>query len=86
MRKTLCCLLTWLCCSFFGIAQPRENVDSLSTERRSNQNVLLNASSDSQPRVISLGIPQWGSAIMEDGCPLQCILISFQVFGLGEAV
>lgn len=49
MRKTLCCLLTWLCCSLFGIAQPRENVDSLSTERRSNQNVLLNASSDSQP-------------------------------------
>ena len=69
MRKTLCCLLTWLCCSLFGIAQPRENVDSLSTERRSNQNVLLNASSDSQPRVISLGIPQWGSAIMEDGLP-----------------
>ena len=44
--------------------------DSLETsERRNKQNVLLNASSDSQPRVISLGIPQWGYPIMEDGLP-----------------
>ena len=45
--------------------------DSLTndTERRSNQNVLLNASSTSMPRTISLGIPQWGTSIMEDGLP-----------------
>lgn len=33
------------------------------TDRRNTQNVLLNASSDSQPRVISLGIPQWGAGV-----------------------
>ncbi len=43
--------------------------DTLSTERRNQQNVLLNASSDSQPRTISLGIPQWGTPILEDGVP-----------------
>lgn len=46
-----------------------DGADTLSTGRRNNQNVLLNASSDSQPRVISLGIPQWGYPIMEDGLP-----------------
>lgn len=38
-------------------------------ERHSNQNVLLNASSTSQPRFISLGMPQWGTRIMDDGLP-----------------
>jgi len=40
-----------------------------SSERRSNQNVMLNATSTSQPRFISLGMPQWGIRIMEDGLP-----------------
>lgn len=47
-------------------AQP---ADSTSSERRNNQNVMLNASAASQPRFISLGIPQWGNAIIEDGLP-----------------
>lgn len=38
-------------------------------ERRSNQNVMLNASSTSQPRFISLGMPQWGTRILDDGLP-----------------
>lgn len=40
-----------------------------SSERRSNQNVLLNASSTTVPRTISLGIPEYGTYIMEDGLP-----------------
>ncbi len=52
-----------------ALAMPGTEADSTDTERRSQQNVLLNASADSQPRVISLGIPQWGTAIMEDGLP-----------------
>lgn len=46
-----------------------EQTDTLMTDRRNTQNVLLNASSDSQPRVISLGIPQWGASILDDGLP-----------------
>ena len=42
-----------------------QNADTLKTgsERRSNQNVMLNASYASIPRTISLGIPEWGSYI-----------------------
>lgn len=48
-----------------------ENKDSLNTdtERRSNQNVMLNASSTSIPRAISLGIPEYGTFIVDDGLP-----------------
>ena len=48
-----------------------QNADTLKTgsERRSNQNVMLNASYASIPRTISLGIPEWGSYIMDDGLP-----------------
>ncbi len=50
-------------------AQQQEEADSLLSERRSNQNALLNASADSKPRFISLGIPEPGLGIMEDGLP-----------------
>ena len=56
-----------LACLAAAAQQPADTLGS--GERRSNQNVLLNASSTSQPRVISLGIPQWGTAILEDGLP-----------------
>ena len=66
MKKILF-LAALLLAALDAVAQP---ADSLAQgERRSNQNVLLNASSDSMPRVISLGIPQWGTAILEDGLP-----------------
>lgn len=55
------------CISVF--AQTATDADTLAVERRSNRNVLLNASSDSQPRVISLGIPQWDLPILDDGLP-----------------
>ena len=56
--------------SCYGLTLKAQQADTLATaERRSNQNVLLNASSESQPRIISLGIPQWGGAIIEDGLP-----------------
>ena len=59
------CLILGCTCHAYAWAE----VDTLNTGRRNKQNVLLNASSDSQPRVISLGIPQWGYPIMEDGLP-----------------
>ena len=45
-----------------GIAMAQD-ADTLKTgsERRSNQNVMLNASYASIPRTISLGIPEWGT-------------------------
>ena len=48
-----------------------QDIDTLKTgsERRSNQNVMLNASYASIPRTISLGIPEWGTYIMDDGLP-----------------
>ena len=48
-----------------------QEADTLKTgsERRSNQNVMLNASYASIPRTISLGIPRWGTYIMDDGLP-----------------
>ena len=49
--------------------------DSIPQEgRRSNQNVMLNASSATVPRTISLGIPSSGSAIFEDGLPVSFYL------------
>lgn len=60
----LCLIIGSICNSFASSL-----ADTLGTERRNKQNVLLNASSESQPRVISLGIPQWGYPIMEDGLP-----------------
>ena len=48
-----------------------QEADTLKTgaERRSNQNVMLNASYASIPRTISLGIPGWGTYLMDDGLP-----------------
>ena len=48
-----------------------QEADTLKTgsEKRSNQNVMLNASYASIPRTISLGIPGWGTYIMDDGLP-----------------
>ena len=48
--------------------------DSIQEGRRSNQNVMLNASSATVPRTISLGIPSSGSAIFEDGLPVSFYL------------
>lgn len=48
--------------------------DSIQENRRSNQNVMLNASSATAPRTISLGIPSSGSAIFEDGLPVSFYL------------
>lgn len=56
-------------CGVMNSAATAQVSDTLKVERRNQQNVLLNASSESQPRVISLGIPQWGFPIMEDGLP-----------------
>ena len=50
------------------------NNDSIQETRRSNQNVMLNASSATQPRTISLGVPSSGSAIFEDGLPVSFYL------------
>lgn len=60
----------FLCYLLPAVAQ-EEKSDTVvfEKERRSNQNVLLNASSATQPRFISLGMPQWGTHIMEDGLP-----------------
>ena len=54
-------------------AQSNAN-DSIQETRRSNQNVMLNASSATAPRTISLGIPSSGSAIFEDGLPVSFYL------------
>ena len=68
MKRLIC--LSVIIWHFIALsAQNTSDSDTLIVERRSNQNVLLNASSDSQPRVISLGIPQWGVPILDDGLP-----------------
>lgn len=70
MNKTTLPISMLLFCSSPVFAQT-EKTDSIGTndERRSNQNVMLNASSTTMPRTISLGIPEWGMLIMEDGLP-----------------
>lgn len=64
-------LPAFLLCSFLPILAQEEKTDTIAfeEERRSNQNVLLNATSATQPRFISLGMPQWGTHILEDGLP-----------------
>lgn len=54
-----------------GSVVTAQEADTLKTgsERRSNQNVMLNASYAAIPRTISLGIPEWGTYIMDDGLP-----------------
>ena len=74
-------LAVMICLSFpLDMAAQKEESDSVSTDRRSNQNVMLNASSSSQPRVISLGIPQWGTAIVDDGLPTSFYMDYFPGF------
>ena len=66
-KRNIILFIALLCSALTAWAQ---QMDTLSTgERRNRQNVLLNASSESQPRIITLGIPQWGGAIIEDGLP-----------------
>ena len=81
-------------CAFLAsilMSAQAQQADTLTTaERRSSQNVLLNASSESQPRIISLGIPQWGGAIIDDGLPSSMFNDFFPGFwswhsGLGTA-
>ena len=70
MKKLVSIIFLSLCTIAQSHAEAvTEKQDSTAAESRNRQNVLLNASSDSQPRVISLGIPQWGYPIMEDGLP-----------------
>ena len=65
MRRGICIpLFLGLCLTAF--AQKQSDTTEV---RRNRQNVMLNASSTSQPRLISLGMPQWGTQIMEDGQP-----------------
>ncbi len=72
MKKNLIIALSFLSTvSLF--AQTNAN-DSIQETRRSNQNVMLNASSATAPRTISLGIPSSGSAIFEDGLPVSFYL------------
>ena len=72
MKKNLILALSLLSTvSLF--AQSNAN-DSIQETRRSNQNVMLNASSATAPRTISLGIPSSGSAIFEDGLPVSFYL------------
>ena len=54
------------------LAQEALRLDSVpSTKEEKNRNVMLNASSDNQPRQISIGIPQnFSSDIFEDGLPV----------------
>ena len=50
------------------------------SDRGSRRNVMLNAYSASQPRIISLGMPQWGTQIMEDGLPTSMYMAFFPGF------
>ncbi|MBR5068454.1 MAG: hypothetical protein IKX25_03565, partial [Bacteroidales bacterium] len=85
--------ISYLCVFLASIlmSAQAQQADTLTTaERRSSQNVLLNASSESQPRIISLGIPQWGGAIIDDGLPSSMFNDFFPGFwswhsGLGTA-
>lgn len=55
-----------------GLAQDKIETDSVpETKEVKNRNVMLNASSDNQPRQISIGLPSSLSAtIYEDGIPV----------------
>lgn len=55
-----------------GMAQDKIETDSVpETKEVKNRNVMLNASSDNQPRQISIGLPSSLSAtIYEDGLPV----------------
>ena len=66
--KRILVLLAMLMGGSMAIAQDADTLKS-GSERRSNQNVMLNASYASIPRTISLGIPEWGTYIMDDGLP-----------------
>lgn len=66
-KKLSFLLLSWWCVTVVAQTQPKDTIKA--EERRSNQNVLLNASSTSIPRAISLGLPAWATQIMEDGLP-----------------
>ena len=72
-NKQLGVVLCSLAVSISVNAQQVTN-DSIQENRRSNQNVMLNASSATAPRTISLGIPSSGSAIFEDGLPVSFYL------------
>jgi len=64
----------YLMATTFAIQAQQVSNDSIQETRRSNQNVMLNASSATQPRTISLGVPSSGSAIFEDGLPVSFYL------------
>ena len=55
-----------------AIAQEEAKTDTVpQTKEVKNRNVMLNASSDNQPRQISIGLPENKSAtIYEDGLPV----------------
>ena len=64
-------LLVCLLCSLSHAEAQEEREDSvaLGEERRCHQNVLLNATSSTQPRILSLGLPRQSSYILQDGLP-----------------
>lgn len=67
-------------------AQTDSEPYTLVAERKNILNVLLNAPSDSQPWVRSLGIyPYWVSRFLMTDCRPPCIMISSPVSGHGEA-
>lgn len=76
MKRINRCLGVVLCSLAVSISVNAQQVtnDSILENRRSNQNVMLNASSATAPRTISLGIPSSGSAIFEDGLPVSFYL------------
>lgn len=54
-----------------AIAQEVNVKDSIpSTKEVKNRNVMLNASSDNQPRSISIGLPNVSTGVFEDGLPV----------------
>lgn len=62
-------LLTCLFCTLLPAVAQEEREDTIpfGEERRNHQNVLQNASSTTQPRILSLGLPRQSSYILQDG-------------------
>ena len=70
-QRILTTILLGITTSIGTIAQDAVTDTTKNTSGDSNRNVLMNASSASQPRQISLGLPISGYAyIYEDGLPV----------------
>ena len=72
MKKTYTLFILLSLCASSLLAQETAQRDSIpSTKEEKNRNVMLNASSDNQPRQISIGLPDGEAVdIFEDGTPV----------------